>query len=79
MLIGRARGARTAAVPIVAMANSVGGQDDWIFDGGAALHDPDGQTVTQAPDEGEAVAVAEFNPRRWPTSPTTRCRVRAAT
>jgi predicted amidohydrolase len=46
----------------VVFANSVGGRDPWRFNGGAAVYDPEGRALVKAPDEGEAVVVAELDP-----------------
>jgi predicted amidohydrolase len=46
----------------VAFANPVGGEPPWRFNGGAAIYDPEGRPVRRAPDTGEAVVVAEFDP-----------------
>jgi len=46
----------------VVFANSVGGQAPWRFNGGAAIHDPQGRVLTQAPDEGEAIVVSTLDP-----------------
>ncbi|MEV0719525.1 carbon-nitrogen hydrolase family protein [Asanoa sp. NPDC050611] len=46
----------------VAFANSVGGDRDWSFNGGAAVYDPEGRPLVRAADEGEAVVVATLDP-----------------
>jgi len=46
----------------VVFSNSVGGQAPWRFNGGAAIHDPQGRVLTQAPDEGEAIVVSTLDP-----------------
>lgn len=46
----------------VAFANAVGGTDPWRFNGGAALHDPQGRVLRRAADTGEAVVSAVFDP-----------------
>lgn len=46
----------------VVFANSVGGQAPWRFNGGAAIHDPQGRVLTQAPDEGETIVVSTLDP-----------------
>ncbi|GIF60210.1 carbon-nitrogen hydrolase family protein [Asanoa iriomotensis] len=46
----------------VVFANSVGGDRDWSFNGGAAVYDPEGRPVVRAADEGEAVVVATLDP-----------------
>jgi predicted amidohydrolase len=46
----------------VAFANAVGGDAPWSFNGGAAIYDPQGRPVGRAPDRGEAVVVADFDP-----------------
>jgi predicted amidohydrolase len=52
----------------VVFANSVGGQPPWRFNGGAAVHDPQGRVLTQAPDEGEAIAVSALDPHELATT-----------
>lgn len=46
----------------VVFANNVGGEAPWTFNGGAAIHDPQGRTLAQAPDHGETVVVATLDP-----------------
>ncbi len=46
----------------VVFANSVGGDADWSFNGGAAVYDPEGRPMDRAADEGEAVVVATLDP-----------------
>jgi predicted amidohydrolase len=46
----------------VVFANSVGPAGDLTFNGGAAVHDPQGRPVVRAADEGEAVVVATLDP-----------------
>jgi len=46
----------------VVFSNSVGGQQPWRFNGGAAIHDPQGRVLTQAPDDGEAIVVSTLDP-----------------
>jgi len=46
----------------VVFANSVGGQAPWRFNGGAAIHDPQGRVLTQAPDDGEAIVMSTLDP-----------------
>lgn len=46
----------------VAFANAVGGVAPWRFNGGAALYDPQGRTLRRAPDTGDAVVSAVFDP-----------------
>jgi len=46
----------------VVFSNSVGGQAPWRFNGGAAIHDPQGRVLAQAPDEGEAIVVSTLDP-----------------
>jgi predicted amidohydrolase len=46
----------------VVFSNSVGGSEPWRFNGGAAIHDPQGRVLAQAPDEGEAVIVSTLDP-----------------
>jgi 5-aminopentanamidase len=55
----------------VVFANSVGGDADWSFNGGAAVYDPEGRPIKRAADEGEAIVVATLDP-------TELARVRAA-
>ncbi|MQA24657.1 MAG: carbon-nitrogen hydrolase family protein [Micromonosporaceae bacterium] len=47
----------------VVFANPVGGGGDWRFNGGAAIYDPQGQPIEKAPDEGEAIVVADLDPK----------------
>ncbi|HEX6685808.1 MAG TPA: carbon-nitrogen hydrolase family protein [Candidatus Limnocylindrales bacterium] len=47
----------------VVFANSVGGKAPWRFNGGAAIHDPQGRVLEQAPDEGEAIVVSTLDPQ----------------
>ncbi len=46
----------------VVFANSVGGEGDWRFNGGAAVHGPQGQVMARAADHGEAVVTATLDP-----------------
>ncbi|MGW4464254.1 carbon-nitrogen hydrolase family protein [Micromonospora sp. NPDC004704] len=46
----------------VAFANSVGGDQPWRFNGGAALYDPEGRVLGRGADDGEAVIVGVFDP-----------------
>ncbi|GIF50229.1 putative amidohydrolase [Asanoa ferruginea] len=46
----------------VVFANSVGGDPDWSFNGGAAVYDPEGRPLVRAADEGESVVVATLDP-----------------
>lgn len=46
----------------VVFSNSVGGPAPWRFNGGAAIHDPQGRVLAQAPDEGEAIVVSTLDP-----------------
>ncbi|MEV4535154.1 carbon-nitrogen hydrolase family protein [Asanoa sp. NPDC049518] len=46
----------------VVFANSVGGDADWSFNGGAAVYDPEGRALVRAADEGEEVVVATLDP-----------------
>ncbi|MDG4788529.1 carbon-nitrogen hydrolase family protein [Micromonospora sp. WMMD1102] len=46
----------------VVFANAVGGPAPWRFNGGAAIHDPEGRTLDRGPDTGVAVVVARFDP-----------------
>jgi len=46
----------------VVFANAVGGTAPWVFNGGAAVYDPEGRAVVKAADEGEAVVVAALDP-----------------
>jgi predicted amidohydrolase len=46
----------------VVFANSVGGQAPWHFNGGSAIHDPQGRTLAQAPDTAEAIVVSTMDP-----------------
>lgn len=46
----------------VAFANAVGTVAPWRFNGGAALYDPQGRVLRRAPDTGDAVASAVFDP-----------------
>ena len=46
----------------VAFANSVGGPPPWRLNGGAAIYEPEGRPLGRAPDAGEAVVAATFDP-----------------
>ncbi len=46
----------------VVFANNVGGDHPWRFNGGAAVHDPQGRTLTPITDEGEAIVTATLDP-----------------
>ncbi|MET7749274.1 carbon-nitrogen hydrolase family protein [Micromonospora sp. NPDC005367] len=46
----------------VVFANSVGGADPWRFNGGAAVHDPEGRTLARGADTGEDVLVVTLDP-----------------
>ncbi len=46
----------------VVFANSVGGSGGWLFCGGSAVFDPQGQPLARAADEGEAIVVADLDP-----------------
>lgn len=46
----------------VAFANLVGGAEPWRFNGGAAIYDPEGRPLHRAPDEGQAMVQADFDP-----------------
>ncbi len=46
----------------VVFANSVDGDQPWRFNGGAAIYEPEGRPLAKAPDEGEAVVTATFDP-----------------
>ncbi|HEU4406323.1 MAG TPA: carbon-nitrogen hydrolase family protein [Polyangiaceae bacterium] len=47
----------------VVFANSVGGRGRLRFNGGAAIYEPEGRAIARGGDEGEAVLVAELDPR----------------
>lgn len=46
----------------VVFANVTGGDPPWTFNGGAAVHDPQGRILGKADDDGEAVIVATLDP-----------------
>jgi predicted amidohydrolase len=46
----------------VIFANSVGGEGDWRFNGGAAIYEPEGRPLVRGDDRGEAVLVADLDP-----------------
>lgn len=47
----------------VVFANSVGGADEWQFNGGAAIYEPEGRPLARAADTGEAVIVVDLDPK----------------
>ncbi len=46
----------------VVLANQVGGQDAGRFVGGSAIYEPEGRPLRRAPEYGEHVIVADFDP-----------------
>jgi predicted amidohydrolase len=46
----------------VVLANQVGGQNSTRFNGGSAIYEPEGRPLRRAPDFGEHVIVADFDP-----------------
>jgi predicted amidohydrolase len=46
----------------VVFANQVGGQNSGRFNGGSAIYEPEGRPLRRAPDFGEHVIVADFDP-----------------
>jgi predicted amidohydrolase len=46
----------------VVFANAVGGDDPWQFNGGSAIYEPEGRPLRRAPDFGEHVIIADFDP-----------------
>ena len=46
----------------VVFANQVGGQNSGRFVGGSAIYEPEGRPLRRAPDFGEHVIVADFDP-----------------
>lgn len=46
----------------VVFANAVGGADPWRFNGGAAIHDPQGRVLARGADVGEEIVVAVLDP-----------------
>ena len=52
-----------ASTPVaVVFANRVGGAAPWRFNGGSAIYEPEGRPLRRAPDFGEHVIVADFDP-----------------
>lgn len=43
-------------------SNVVDGVDEWLFNGGAAIYDPQGRAVAKGPDSGVSVQVASLSP-----------------
>jgi predicted amidohydrolase len=46
----------------VVFANAVGGAPPWVFNGGAAVYDPEGRVLARGADAGEDVLVATLDP-----------------
>jgi predicted amidohydrolase len=46
----------------VVFANQVGGGTPWRFNGGSAIYEPEGRPLRRAPDFGEHVILADFDP-----------------
>ena len=46
----------------VVVANQVGGPSPWRFTGGSAIYEPEGRPLRRAPDFGEHVIIADFDP-----------------
>jgi predicted amidohydrolase len=46
----------------VVFANQVGGPAPWRFNGGSAIYEPEGRPLRRAPDFGEHVIIADFDP-----------------
>ncbi|HEX5540473.1 MAG TPA: carbon-nitrogen hydrolase family protein [Micromonospora sp.] len=46
----------------VVLANLVGGEAPWQFNGGSAIYDPEGRPLHRAPDDGEQIVVARLDP-----------------
>ncbi|MFR9779459.1 carbon-nitrogen hydrolase family protein [Micromonospora sp. MS34] len=46
----------------VVFANAVGGTEPWLFNGGAAVYDPEGRALARGADTGEDVLVATLDP-----------------
>jgi predicted amidohydrolase len=46
----------------VVVANQVGGPPPYRFNGGSAIYEPEGRPLRRAPDFGEHVVVADFDP-----------------
>ena len=55
----------------VAYLNTVGGQDELVFDGNSMVCDPQGQVVARGPAFQEALIIADINLDRVPTPPST--------
>jgi predicted amidohydrolase len=59
-LVGAARALDNAMY--VVFANQVGGPAPYRFSGGSAIYEPEGRPLRRAPDFGEHVVVADFDP-----------------
>jgi predicted amidohydrolase len=46
----------------VVLANQVGGPGQYRFNGGSAIYEPEGRPLRRAPDFGEHVVIADFDP-----------------
>jgi 5-aminopentanamidase len=46
----------------VVLANQVGGPSPWRSNGGSAIYEPEGRPLRRAPDYGEHVILADFDP-----------------
>jgi predicted amidohydrolase len=46
----------------VIYANAVDGRDPWLFNGGAAIYDPEGRSVVKGPNTGESVLMTVLSP-----------------
>jgi predicted amidohydrolase len=46
----------------VIYSNCVDGTDPWLFNGGAAVYDPEGRAVVKGPNSGTSVLVAALSP-----------------
>ncbi|MGH3715499.1 MAG: carbon-nitrogen hydrolase family protein [Micromonosporaceae bacterium] len=46
----------------VGVANLVGGDGEWRFNGGSTIYDPQGRPLRRAADAGEAVVAADLDP-----------------
>ncbi len=46
----------------VVFANQVGGASPWRFNGGSAIYEPEGRPLRRAPDFGEHIILADFDP-----------------
>jgi predicted amidohydrolase len=46
----------------VVIANQVGGPEPWRSNGGSAIYEPEGRPLRRAPDFGEHVILADFDP-----------------